>query len=85
MREFITIIFGALILLAGAVFFGMSFYFKKMNLKSWWIILLAAIVSIIFALVIFFIPHVGAFTITLLIGLYLIFIGAVALASFFMK
>lgn len=85
MSEFIAIIFGAIILLIGVVFFGTSFYFKRLELRSWWIILIASIVSIIFAIVIFFIPGVGTFTITLLIGLYLIFIGAVSIASFFIK
>ena len=60
-----------------------AFGCRRAYFSSWWILLIAAIISLVFALIIFFNLSIGAATITFFSGLYFLFVGCVSIGSFF--
>ncbi|AMP21381.1 hypothetical protein AZF37_09655 [endosymbiont 'TC1' of Trimyema compressum] len=75
----------AIIIFAMGLLLFTAFGFKRTYFSSWWIFLIAAIISIVFALIIFFNLSIGAATITFFSGLYFLFVGCVSIGSFFRR
>lgn len=84
-RNIIVILFALGIIFLGIVYLVQAFYFKQWGIPTWWTALIIAIISLLFGVAILFNTNIGAFTITLITGIYLIFVGIVSFVNFFLK
>lgn len=77
----LPIIFALWCLAVGAIQVVTAFQFKKMGFPWGWS-LTAGILGIVFAFIILSYPAIGAITITVLMGLYMVLYGAVEIAEY---
>lgn len=80
----LPVILAIIIFAMGLLLVFAAIAFKQASFSSWWILLGAAIISIVFALIVFFNLSVGAATITFFSGLYFLFVGCISIGSFFL-
>ncbi|MDD4556468.1 MAG: DUF308 domain-containing protein [Alphaproteobacteria bacterium] len=80
--ETIPLFFAFWTLFIGVMQLTAAFDMKEVGIKDWKLIAVAGLLSILFAFVILSMPIVGALTITILMGSYLILYGVVGLFEY---
>ena len=78
----IILLFGMWIIVEGIQLAVLSFDYKKYGLKQWWLMLILGICSVVLGFFALMRPDITSVTISILIGLAIIFNGIVRLVAF---